>query len=100
MSSAKWLDLVERAGWTFAQALAATIYAAGQSTNFQSINWSVALTGAAIAALLAMLKVAGTNASQVVQTLMAVAAAEQAQQAQKPATPAPAERAPQHERPE
>lgn len=72
--SAKWLDLLERCGWTFVQALAATIYAAGAGTDFTSINWPVALTGAAIAALLAILKVAGVNASQSINQIVQAAA--------------------------
>lgn len=79
-SSAKLLDLVERCGWTFAQALAAAIYVAGQSTTFAQINWPNVLTGAALAAVLAGLKVAGVNASQAINQVIAAAAViEQAQ---------------------
>lgn len=61
--TSKWWDLLERVGWTFVQALAATIYAAGSASSFQTIDWQAALTGAVLAALLAVLKVAGVNAS-------------------------------------
>lgn len=62
-TSAKWLDLADRVGWTFVQALAAAIYAAGSSSNFTTIDWPATLIGAGIAAALALLKVGGVNAS-------------------------------------
>jgi hypothetical protein len=98
-STAKLLDLVERSGWTFVQALAATIYAAGQTTNFSSINWQAALTGAGIAAVIAMLKALGVNASQTINEILAAAAVLQQNPPAAPPPPPPAAaRAPLHER--
>jgi hypothetical protein len=67
------LDVVERCGWTFAQALAAAIYVAGQSAAFSQIDWVNVLTGAALAAVLSVLKVAGVNASQTINQVIAAA---------------------------
>lgn len=75
VNSAKLLDLCERVGWTFVQALAATVYIAGQSADFAQIDWATALQGAGIAALLALLKYAGVNASTVVQSTVTAQAA-------------------------
>lgn len=72
--TAKLLDVGERVGWTFIQALAATVYMAGQSADFAQIDWPTALQGAGIAALLALLKYVGVNASTAVQTTVAAQA--------------------------
>jgi hypothetical protein len=61
--NAKLLDIIERVGWTFIQAVAATVVSAGTAADLHTFDWRAALTGAGTAAAIALLKQLGVNAS-------------------------------------
>lgn len=68
----KLLDLLERVGWTFFQALAGSIAAGGTAVTLQTFDWRSALVGAGVAAILSALKVAGVSAAQAAQLAASV----------------------------
>lgn len=63
MKSLSIVDLLERVGWTFAQALAGSIAAGGTAVSLQTFDWRAALVGAGTAAALCLLKVIAVAAS-------------------------------------
>jgi hypothetical protein len=65
MNKTTLLDLAERAGWTFVQAVAGSVAAAGTATTIGTFDWRAALVGGAVAAVLSVLKVLGVQASVV-----------------------------------
>lgn len=56
-------DLAERAGWTFAQAVAGSVSAAGTASTLHTFDWRAAGVGGLVAAVLCVLKVAGVRLS-------------------------------------
>lgn len=59
----KFVDLLERVGWTALQAFVGVL--AGVNLTSGTVDWALVLTSAGVAALVAALKVLGVNGSQV-----------------------------------
>jgi pilus assembly protein CpaC len=75
------LDVAERTGWTFAQALAGALVAAPVGITLGTFDWRTGLTAATTAAVIALLKTLAVASS--------AAAAAPAPQPAQPAEPAP-----------
>lgn len=58
------LDIAERVGWTFVQAFAGSVAAAGQATAAGQFDWKSAAAGGGVAALVSLLKCLGLTASK------------------------------------
>jgi hypothetical protein len=63
VTRAALLDLAERVGWTFLQALAGAITAGGEAAAAGTFDWRSAVVGALVAAVVCALKVLGVTAS-------------------------------------
>jgi hypothetical protein len=59
----KLLDIFDRVGWTFVQALAGSFFAGGVAISQHEWDWKAALTGALTAAAICLFKVLGVNAA-------------------------------------
>lgn len=59
----RWTDLIERVGWTALQAAIGVL--AGVNIADATTDWTLVLSAAGIAALVAALKVLGVNGAQV-----------------------------------
>lgn len=59
----RWTDLIERAGWTALQAAIGVL--AGVNITDATTDWTLVLSAAGIAALVAALKTLGVQGSQV-----------------------------------
>jgi len=56
-----WLNMLDRVGWTFFQALGGAVAAGATTATVGTFDWRAALVGAATAAVLCALKVLGVN---------------------------------------
>jgi hypothetical protein len=70
-------DVLDRVGWTFVQALLGTGAAGVTADQVGAADWRALLVGGAVAAVVALLKVAGVKASHLASAKKAVDAAEE-----------------------
>lgn len=69
MNKVFWLNVVDRVGWTFFQALGGSVAAGATTATVGTFDWRAALVGAATAGALCALKILGVNVAQLAATV-------------------------------